>query len=309
MRSLSLNMREVAVKVLPPPVKRGILRNRRRVVDGLVGYRRLAGRLGPLPSFLIIGYGRCGTTYLYDRLLEHPNICPALMKEINYFTNHYERGMDWYRAHFASALDWRGAGPVAVGEASVGYVVGPKAPYRVAEQLPDVKLIVLVRNPVDRAHSHFHHNRRLGVEPLASFEDAIEAEPTRMRASINGFGDANFTYLTQGFYADTLERWLEVFPRERLLVVQSEKFYRQPSTTLRGVTDYLGLPNWSPQEYAGHKQFSYSKMSPETRAMLEERSRPHNERLFALLGEDFGWNTPLQAADAIDADVSTAIST
>src|SRR6476469_8937943 len=70
----TLNARELAVRVLPPPVKRGILRNRRRVVDGLVGYRRLAGRLGPPPSFLIIGYGRCGTTYLYDRLLEHPNI-------------------------------------------------------------------------------------------------------------------------------------------------------------------------------------------------------------------------------------------
>lgn len=295
-----MNTRQVAVKVLPPLVKRTILQNRRRVLDGFIKCRTLSGRLGPLPTFLIIGFGRCGTTYLYDRLLEHPNVRPALVKEIDFFTSNYAKGVDWYRAHFASALDWRGDGPIAVGEASVGYVVGPRAPYRVESLLPDVKIIVMVRNPVDRAYSHFYHNRRLGIEPLSSFEEAIDAETERLAflttqppgsSRINGYGHVHFSYLTQGFYANYLERWLDVFPRERLMVVQSEEFYRDPSGTLHGVTDYLGLPDWRPQDYAGHKQFSYPKMSPETRSRLTEISHPHNERLFAMLGEDYVWNT------------------
>jgi hypothetical protein len=290
----------VAVKVLPPVVKRTILQNRRRVVDGFIKGRTLSGRLGPLPNFLIIGFGRCGTTYLHDRLLEHPNVRPALVKEIDFFTSNYDKGVDWYRAHFASALNWRGDGPVAVGDASVGYVVGPRVPQRVASLLPDVKIVVMVRNPVDRAHSHFHHNRRLGIEPLASFQDAIDAEAERLAflraqpsdgARINGYGHVHFSYLTQGFYADYLGRWLDVFPREQVMVVQSEEFYRDPSDTLQGITGCLGLPNWCPRDYAGHKQFSYPKMIPETRSRLTGLSRPHNERLFAMLGEDYGWNS------------------
>lgn len=301
-----MNTRQVAIKILPPPVKRSILRNRRRAMDGVIGYRRLSGRLGPLPTFLIIGFGRCGTTYLYDRLLEHPNIRPSLVKEINFFTNNYSRGIDWYRAHFTSALDWQGDGPVAVGDASVGYVVGSRVPYRVTEHLPEAKIIVLVRNPVDRAQSHFYHNRRLGLEPLPTFEAAIDAEAERMCAlpsrsaggsGINGFGRAHFSYMTQGFYANYLDRWLDVFPPERLMIIQSEEFYRDPSGTLRGVTDYLGLPDWRPQEYAGHKQFSYPKMNPETRKRLSELSHPHNERLFAMVGENYGWNDEFLAGN------------
>lgn len=292
------------MRVLPPAVKRTILQNRRRVLDGFIKGRTLSGRLGPLPSFLIIGFGRCGTTYLYDRLLEHPNVCPALVKEIDFFTTHYEKGEDWYRAHFASALNWRGDEPVIVGEASVGYVIGPRAPHRIASLIPDVKIIVMVRNPVDRAHSHFHHNRRLGIEPLESFDEAIDAESERLaafsstpsgRSKINGYGRAHFSYLSQGFYADYLERWIDIFPSEQLLVIQSEEFYRNPSKTLGNVSEYIGLPDWQPHENVGHKQFSYPKMSSETRQRLTEISRPHNERLFALVGETYGWDVELHA--------------
>lgn len=295
-----VNMREMAVKVLPPAAKRRILRHRHDVWDAMMKYRIRSGRLGPLPSFLIIGFGKCGTTYMYDRLMEHPNIYPSFAKEVDFFTGKYHQGIDWYRAHFASALQHRGDGPAVVGEASVSYVISRQACQRIAKQLPDVKLIVLLRDPADRAYSHFNHMRRLGWERIPSFEDALEMEPTRMGDVVEKIladptyqprpAWAAYSYRSQGIYTDYLQWWLEAFPRDQLLILNSEDFYRNPTTTLQNVTDLIELPSWTPGEYAGHKKFSYPKMNPDTRAMLREFYRPHNERLFEMVGEDFGWN-------------------
>src|SRR5262249_28187228 len=155
-------------------------------------------------------------------------------KEVSFFDRHYARGEAWYRGHFPNALRRRaverrtGAVPLA-GEASPSYVFHPFAPERVAKLVPDVRLVVLVRNPVDRALSHYHHEVALGRESL-SFEDAVEQEDGRMRGELDRMRDPsyfshawwNYTYLARGRYAEQLERWLTVFPRERLLIVPSE---------------------------------------------------------------------------------------
>lgn len=294
-----MNTRALAVKVLPPTVKRRMLHHRRQALDALIAYRIRSGRLGPLPSFLILGYGKCGTTELYDRLVEHPQIASSLTKEVNYFSHQYGRGLPWYRAHFTTARGQGVGGPLVSGEASPGYVCNPHAPGRIAEVVPEAKLIVLVRNPVDRAYSQYHHQRRLGFEPLPTFEAAIAAEPDRVRGeaermehdpSYHGFNKFMYSYLGHGIYADHLPRWLEAFPPDQLLVLQSEGFYRNTSATLRQVTSFVGLSDWTPRESTGHKAFRYPKMNPVTRAQLEEFFAPHNERLFDLLGVNYGWN-------------------
>jgi hypothetical protein len=300
-----MHARAIAIKVLPSSTKVRMLRHRRQLIDALVALRVRTGRLGPLPSFLIIGFGKCGTTELYDRLLEHPNIHPSLRKEVNYFMYRFDKSTDWYRAHFAAPPAGSSSEQFVVGEASPGYVLNPFAPQRVKDTIPDVKIIVLLRNPVDRAYSHYHHRRRLGGEPLDTFEAALAAEPDRLRGEKERvFADPGYykfgwyteSYVTQGIYADFLPPWLDLFAKQQLLVVQSEDFFRDTEATLRNITSFIGLPDWAPEPQRQHKQFSYPKMRADTRARLQEIFAPHNERLFELLGADFGWNTPRGAS-------------
>jgi hypothetical protein len=294
-----MNSREIAVRVLPPKAKRRILRHYRQFCDAVVQVRIRTGHVGPLPSFLIIGFGKCGTTELYDRLVEHPNIRSAVRKEVNYFMYRHGEGEDWYRAHFPTPPTNDDHDPFVVGEASPGYVLNPFAPRRIMELVPNVKLIVLLRDPVARAYSHYNHMRRLGAEPLETFEQALEAEPDRLRGERERvYGDPNYrgfawyvrSYTTQGLYADYLPMWMDTFPREQLLIVQSEEFFRDQAATLQKITRLLELPDWPWARRRGHKAFSYPDMQSETRKHLEEFFAPHNERLYRLLGVDYGWN-------------------
>lgn len=309
-----MNSRAIAIKVLPVFAKRRMLFYQRRLVDRRVELRMRTGRLGPLPSFLIIGFGKCGTTELYDRLIEHPNIRPSLRKEVNFFMNRYDEGVAWYRAHFPVEHRGHNSDRFVVGEASPGYVINPFAPTRIRDVVPEIKLIVLLRDPVARAYSHFHHLRRIGGEPLPTFEEALSAEPERLWGERERvYADPNYSrfawyvhsYVTQGIYADFLPPWMEEFSTDQLLVVRSEDFFRDQVSTLRAITRFLELPDWAPRASRQHKAFSYQAMKSETRDQLRQVFAPHNERLFSLLGEDFGWNdertTQLQVASPLGA--------
>jgi hypothetical protein len=309
-----MNARAIAVRVLPPVAKRRILHHRRQVIDAIVEFRVRGGRLGPLPSFLIIGVGKCGTTELYDRLLEHPNVHPSLRKEVNYFMYRHAKGVDWYRAHFATPPNHGNHEPFFVGEASPGYVLNPFAPQRIMDLVPNVKLIVLLRDPVARAYSHYHHQRRLGMESLDSFEAALAAEPDRLRGERERvYSDPDYqrfpyyadSYVTQGIYADYLPQWLNMFSKEQLLVIQSEVFYRNPTTTLKTVTEFLDLPDWTPTNRRGHKAFAYPAMRPETRERLREFYAPHNDRLYDLLGVNYRWSDQTETAPQPITSIST----
>lgn len=321
LQQADLTARKIAIKVLPAGAKRTMLRRRRQLVNTFLQCRSLAGHCGTLPSFLIIGGQKCGTTDLYDRLVKHPQVHKAILKEIDYFQVHYSMGLAWYRSHFPNledekprleedallnkGYDWyrppaaakHGSnGRPITGEAS-GYLSYPAAPYRIQALLPDVKLIALLRNPVNRAYSHFNHVRRLGIEPVETFEEALELELRRKRGDAppdppgKRYRLGERSYLSKGLYADQLEHWYRCFPREQVMVIQSEQFYRDTRATVLAVTEFLGLPEWEPEDYRGHKQFPYEPMKPETRRWLEDYYREANARLFELLGTDFGWPT------------------
>jgi hypothetical protein len=289
--------RQLAVRLLPAPAKRGILEARDVLVDGFVRLRLRLGHLGPLPDFIIIGGQKCGTTYLYDCLLEHPLVYACLVKEPHFFHYNYSKGEKWYRAHFYSKLLEQTPGGIT-GEAS-GSIFYPHAASRVAKVVPDAKLIALLRNPVDRAHSHYFHEVRLGFESL-SFEEAIRQEERRLEGetakvladeNYYSFNRHHYSYVAKGIYHEQLERWLSHFPRQQLLVIKSEDFYTDTSRILREVTAFLELAGWTPSPYRGHKAFAYPPMLASTRRSLAERFRPHNERLYELLGSDFGWES------------------
>ncbi|TML44735.1 MAG: sulfotransferase domain-containing protein [Actinobacteria bacterium] len=286
-----MRARRLPAELIPriPRPARAVLRN------AVWTYGRATSFARPLPDFLILGAQKAGTTALYAYLLWHPGITGPAWKEVSYFDRHYRRGVRWYRGHFPLR-----PGDRLVGEASPGYLFHPLAPKRVWATVPGAKLIALLRDPVDRAFSHYHHEVALGREPL-TFEEAIEAEPERTRGEEERLAQEpgyfshawwDYTYLARGRYAEQLERWLAVFPREQLLVVGSDELAADPRQTYAGALEFLGAPAHELGSYPRVYEQSYAAMRPDTRRRLAERFAEPNRRLYELLGRDLGWQVP-----------------
>lgn len=267
--------------------------------------RRGPGRGRTLPDFIIIGAAKCGTTSLYDWLSRHPFVAPASTKEVHYFDYAHFRGPDWYRTHFPLERDRRAFAadhgrPFITGEASPSYLSHFWAPGRLAELLPDVKLIATFRNPVDRAYSQFQMSRREGEEPLESFDAAVAVEAQRLdpeRAhmwsdrSYKSWPIGCWSYLMRGRYAEQLELWLEHFSRDQFHFLSLEEMSEDPGRALDGVHAFLGLaPHRAEQLRALHTAPRYDSLAPETRERLQQYFRPHNQRLYELVGTDYGWD-------------------
>lgn len=239
------------------------------------------------PAFMIIGTQKGGTTSLHHYLNRHPDVCMAFKKEVHFFDTFYAKGIDWYRAHFPLL------GEVAqTGEASPSYLFHPKAAERAHDAYPQMKLIALLRNPVDRAYSHHQMEVRRENDSL-SFEEAIAEEPRRLHNSDPDMPRGSwrrYSYVSRGLYAQQLERWLKVFPREHLLIIKSEEFSREPERIFDHALRFLGLPSHPLPEYPAHRSGTYVEMQPETRARLARYYEPYNRQLYALVGRDFGWD-------------------
>jgi hypothetical protein len=260
-------------------------------------YHRLTGYWRGSPSFIIIGVQKGGTTSLFNYLVQHPDVKQPFRKEIKYFDCNYTEGFSWYRANFPPKMKLRDG--LITGEASPHYFPHPLAAERIAQKFPTIKLIVLLRNPVDRAYSHYQHMVRGGNETL-SFEQAIEAEPARLEGEEERIiadvhyplhNYMNYTYLTLGMYRKYFQHWFKVFPREQLLILKSEDLYSHPSETYKETLNFLGLRAWEPEGFPiFNKQGQYDTMYPATRKKLVEFFEPHNKQLYAFLGRDFGWD-------------------
>jgi len=290
-----------------PPAVEGVLELPRRAFRA---YGSATAALRPWPDFLVIGAKRGGTTSLYYDLLRHPQVVPLFpsarrvpfkrddTKGVHYFDKHHERGPVWYRSHFPSVLARRSAGPGAVtGEASPYSLHHPLAAERAATLLPDLRLVALLRDPVERTYSHYREQVRNGVEQL-SFEDALAAEPDRTAGAVQALADGTLrvsaphedqSYAAQSAYDVQLPRWLARFPRERLLVLLSEDYYRDPQTSLGLVAAHLGLPA-SPAPSAVRNAAPPGRMDPGTRALLRRRLAPATECVEDLLRRRTPWH-------------------
>ena len=290
-----MRLRAELIPTIPAPV-RVVVRN------AVWTYGRLTARARPLPDFLIIGAQKAGTTALYSYLREHPSVTGPPWKEVSFFDRQFWRGASWYRGNFPNRLYLgrvrarTGVEPI-VGEASPSYLFHFLAPERVATLLPGVRLVALVRNPIDRALSHYHHEVALGREALP-FEQAIAQEDARMEGELERMRDPryfshawwNFTYLSRGRYAQQLERWLEFVPRDRLLVIPSEDLLERPRETYGQVLDFLCAPAHELASYPRVFVREYADMAPQTRAELRDYYAEPNRRLYELLGRDLGWS-------------------
>jgi hypothetical protein len=233
---------------------------------------------GPLPNFVVIGTQKGGTGFLYRLLTKHPLVRPAATKEIHFFDKNFAKGVQWYRRCFPQNERVEGQGTVT-GESIPSYLFSPQAPVRMAEVVPDAKLVALLRNPIDRAYSNYQMQVRRGTEER-SFEEATEKEMD------TGEGPP---YLARGFYAEQLERFSFFADRGQLLVVNSEDLFARHLEVLHRVLRFLELPPFEPEGVRPVGSGTYELMAPAMRRRLEEFFAPHNERLVDLLGSYFGW--------------------
>jgi hypothetical protein len=259
------------------------------------GVRRLTSSLRALPDFVIIGTQKGGTSSLYQYLRAHPDVLSTVKKEVHYFSRYVGAGEEWYRSNFPllvelSALQAvRGRRPL-VGESSPSYLFHPLVGERMRDLLPDVRLIVLLRDPVERAFSHYRHKVRQGRESL-SFADAIAAEPERLGAH-EGFEHRDvfeFSYVTRGRYAEQLQRWFAAFPRERFLILRSEDLYEHPAEAYRRTLDFLELEPAGLPRFEVHNRGIAMPMDPAVRRALIDVFAAPNQHLYQLLGADLGW--------------------
>ena len=263
-------------------------------------FQRITAPLRRLPDFVIIGAQKSGTTSLYDFVVKHPAIISAAQKETEYFSRRYKFGEMWYRSNFPTSLsryhlykktDER---PIS-GEATPNYLFYPFVPGRMKKTLPDVKLVVILRNPVDRAFSQYHHTVRMGRE-TREFEAAVKQEVARRVRTETAVQDPNFAvdyrhaYLGNGVYADRLENWFKHYERNRFLILATEDLRKTPQRTLDQVFDFLEVAPFQVKNIRDLNVGSYKTMNKNTRKCLVEYFKPHNEKLYRLLKRSFDWD-------------------
>jgi hypothetical protein len=275
-------------------------RHKRRI---LKLFREATSKIRIMPDFIIIGAMNCGTTSLYRDLIEHPCITPAFKKEIFFFSHNFKRGVDWYRSHFTSSLFKLYAKHICkqnilTGEASPYYIFHPQVPRRISQTIPEVKLIALLRNPIDRAYSQYNMRRIKGHETL-SFEEAIEKEEERLKGekekmlkdeNYSSYSYQMYSYLSRGIYVDQLKAWMNFFPREQFLILKSEDFFSDPPSIYRQVLKFLDLSIWEPKHYGKYNAHDYQTMNSATRKRLISYYEPYNQELYQYLGMNFGWD-------------------
>jgi hypothetical protein len=244
------------------------------------------------PAFLIAGAQKAGTTYLYQELCAHPHVLPALTKEIHYFDAHYDRDLDWYLGFFPRAAKL--AMGRITGEASPDYLVHPLAAQRIAKDLPDTKVIILLRDPVKRAFSQFLHERRLGYESISSFQEALDLETERLAGELErserdpeyvSYALSHYSYRLRGCYLPQVERFVEALGGDRLMVMRSEDLYRKPIESTIKVQEFLGLEPWRPSRPGPNDMKSSGVIPADAAIELREFYAPHEEALRQYLAE------------------------
>ena len=256
------------------------------------------------PDFLLVGAQRCGTTSLFRALLSHPNVMRAnLLKGVNYFDVNADRSMAWYRAHFPLARTTRhraapGQDHAQVFEASGYYMFHPHAPRRIVEALPGVKVVAMVRDPVERAFSAYKHEfaRGFETEPLAralALEDErVVPELARMQADPHYQSDVyrHQAYRRRGHYAEQLQRFVDGLGADHVHVVQSERFFTEPEQEYGRLLDFLELPRVMPATFDRYNPRPSAPLDPAVARRLREHFEPYDAALEAFLHGAPAWH-------------------
>ena len=265
-------------------------------------YYNTVGSFHVLPDFLLIGASMSGTTSLYQGLVEHPNIHTAKIKEIQFFGTKYPRGINWYRYHFPSKFE-KFVSKIkkekfVTGEGTTRSLDYPHVPKLVKEIIPNVKLILILRNPIDRAYSHYNtavKNKKMTL----SFEEAIKMEEVKIKGEMKKMEeDMNYisykysfnAFLNRGKYYFAIKRWMNIFPKNQFFVIKSEDFFKNTKKIFGELHEFLDVPKFNFDSDVIYNERKYTTMKSKTRDDLIEYFRPYNEKLYKLLDRDFDWD-------------------
>lgn len=282
------------------PTLRTRARRTARTVSRTVGKATAGLRL--TPAYLVVGAQRSGTTSMSKALGQHPNVVPAVFhKGVHYFDTAYDRGLEWYLGHFptrvGAALKARTPGPVITGESSPYYLFHPAVGERIARDLPGARLIVVLRDPVERAYSAYTHEKARGWES-ESFPRALELEQERIAGEHDrllrdpSYASLTFqhnAYVTRGQYVEQLERLSRQVGRGRLLVVDSHDFFADPEATWPQVERFLDLPHAGGMVFERNNARPRTAMDEDVRRRLSEHFLPWDERLATWWGRTPSW--------------------
>ena len=264
------------------------------------------------PDFLVIGLFKCGTTSFYSYLTAHPQILPAVTKELRYFSQSSIEDIDYYLSHFPAISDKN----YLTGETTPDYLACPTIAKQILNWFPNIKLVVLLRNPVDRTVSSFYHGNRFAykyfkksLKDIYSIDMNIVQErvaqlPESMRMGkserIDYWMSMREIYLdnldfeisghiTSSLYIYYLREWFKVFPKEQFLIIKSEDLFINPAATMKQAYDFLGLPDHTLPKYPNRNPNKYPPISPNLRQQLTEFFQPYNQELEEYLGRKFNW--------------------
>lgn len=272
-------------------------------------YRLSTGFLRVLPDVIIVGAQKGGTTSLYNYLIQHNAIHPAnldysyLSKEIHYFSLYPFKSKQWYKSHFPFQLSKFFKKNVLNNEfisleATPYYMYHPLAAKRIKKTIPKAKIIILLRDPVERAISHYYHNVSAGREPLemmkafTQYQNMVAAEHKKLMAKRNysniehGFK----SYLERGIYLPQIKSYHHVFGRKQVKIIHSHNLFNQPNDILKQVFEFIGISNMTVNNKKVYNQSLADKdVSDEALHFLSEYYKPHNQKLFEYLDQTFDW--------------------
>ena len=236
-------------------------------------------------DFLVIGAQKSGTTSFFKYLSDHPNVNASKVKEVHFFDLFYSKGKKWYQDqfHFEKGK--------LCGECTPFYLMHPDAAPRAFEYSGNLKLIAILRNPVERAWSHYQMNIELGIEKL-SFEEALDNERARMQSTrdLSAIDSPflQYSYASRGRYVEQIAYWLEFFPPERLLLLNYHKFFDKPLTEIQKVYEFLGLsPFDNSLDHIENAGQSSEPIPEEIANRLNDYFRPYNQQLAEKYGIKF----------------------
>ncbi len=256
-----------------------------------------------LPDVVLAGVQRSGTTALFEALYRLRMVeRPRRGKGSHYFSYNYHRGWEWFQSQFpterwARRVESRQGHPLFCFDACPYYLFHPFAVERMAQALPDIKVMVMLRDPVRRAESHFHHSVSHNHESL-TFEQALAAEEDRLAGEDDRMQEdwtywshshEHHSYFAKGLYAEQIERLFRHYRRDQVMIIQSEAFYRNPNQVLSEVTAWLGLPPVTLDGSDDRNGHRYVPMDQAMRERLIAIYREPNERLYRLLGQRYDW--------------------
>ncbi len=244
------------------------------------------------PDFIIIGAGKSGTTSLYRYLGDHQQILLPNKKELRFFDRDFDYGYEWYLAQFPGISDKPDGmaslrADLLTGEASPSYFFLPHVAQRIKDLASQTKLIVLLRNPVERTISDYYHNQKANSN--LNLEQLINSEITRLEQKSEQELSYGGGLLSQSLYYYKLKRWLNIFPRNQFLILKSEDLFTNPNLLMEEVLDFLNLPNMQKYDYQKHNAGFYPAIESNLKSKLKSYFKPHNQKLEEYLNINFDW--------------------